>query len=133
MCVCIGSVISREQIRKLDRSSKTSGRRNETVRSSTAAYLASTGNPYYDMSRQYCRPVSRHAAIGIFHLFAVFRSLPAIAVLLLVTGCKVGPDFKEPAAPVAAAWLEAGNSAVRTDHQEYTHWWSVFHDPVLDH
>jgi NodT family efflux transporter outer membrane factor (OMF) lipoprotein len=65
-------------------------------------------------------------------IFAVFHCLPALAVLLSVTGCKVGPDFKQPAAPVAAAWLEAGNPSVRTDHQEYTQWWSVFHDPTLD-
>lgn len=44
----------------------------------------------------------------------------------------VGPDYSSPTAPVAAAWLKSGDSAVRTDRREDLDWWSVYHDPVLD-
>jgi NodT family efflux transporter outer membrane factor (OMF) lipoprotein len=74
--------------------------------------------------------VSSDASAGIPQRLAA--CLPAIALLLSVTGCKVGPDFKTPRAPVAAAWLEAGNPSVHTDHQEYRQWWKVFNDPTLD-
>jgi NodT family efflux transporter outer membrane factor (OMF) lipoprotein len=56
----------------------------------------------------------------------------AAAILLQCAGCLVGPDFKEPSAPVAEKWLEAGNTSVDTRNQEYRDWWKVFHDPVLD-
>lgn len=53
-------------------------------------------------------------------------------LLISLGGCKVGPDFKTPAAPVAAAWLESGNASVRTDYQDYDRWWTVFNDPTLN-
>ncbi len=60
-----------------------------------------------------------------------YRSL-AVAMLLPVAGCMVGPDFTAPAAPVAATFLESGNPAVKSDHQDYENWWTVFHDATLD-
>jgi hypothetical protein len=56
----------------------------------------------------------------------------AAAILLQCAGCLVGPDFKEPSAPVAEKWLEAGSVSVDTRNQEYRDWWKVFRDPVLD-
>jgi NodT family efflux transporter outer membrane factor (OMF) lipoprotein len=58
--------------------------------------------------------------------------LLALAVLLPCGGCLVGPDFSAPSPPIAEKWLEAGNPSVRSDHQEYQQWWTVFNDPVLD-
>jgi NodT family efflux transporter outer membrane factor (OMF) lipoprotein len=55
-----------------------------------------------------------------------------VALVLPFTGCMVGPDFATPAAPVAGKWLESGDPAVISDHQEYENWWTVFHDPTLD-
>ncbi|HET6182172.1 MAG TPA: efflux transporter outer membrane subunit [Acetobacteraceae bacterium] len=60
------------------------------------------------------------------------RPLSAVALVLLLPGCQVGPDFKPPAAPVAAAWLESGDPRVRTNHQNYERWWTVFNDPALN-
>jgi len=54
-----------------------------------------------------------------------------LLVALLTGGCTIGPDFKRPKAPVAAAWLEADHRAVDATRQEYRDWWSVFDDPVL--
>jgi len=55
-----------------------------------------------------------------------------VALTALPGGCLVGPDFKSPSAPVAEQWLEAHDPAVRTRHQQYQNWWTVFHDPTLD-
>lgn len=53
----------------------------------------------------------------------------AIAGLLL-TGCMVGPDYKEPNKPVAEQWKIDGDS-VNQDPFENRDWWEVFHDDVL--
>ncbi len=67
----------------------------------------------------------RAAAPACCRLLAVVLALP-------VAGCMVGPDFTAPTAPVAEKFLESSNPAVKTDHQEYETWWTVFHDPTLD-
>ncbi|HEV3113841.1 MAG TPA: efflux transporter outer membrane subunit [Candidatus Binataceae bacterium] len=54
-----------------------------------------------------------------------------LAVVLLASGCMLGPDFRRPAAPVARNWAEAADSAVDVKRQEYRNWWTVFNDPVL--
>jgi NodT family efflux transporter outer membrane factor (OMF) lipoprotein len=56
----------------------------------------------------------------------------ATALLLLLAGCKVGPDFAEPNATVAANWLEAGDPSVHTDRVDYQTWWTAYHDPTLE-
>ena len=43
----------------------------------------------------------------------------------------LGPNFRQPAAPVADKWLEADNPAVDSNRQEFRDWWTVFNDPVL--
>ncbi|HET7880948.1 MAG TPA: TolC family protein [Acetobacteraceae bacterium] len=60
------------------------------------------------------------------------RKLLIGVLLLSVAGCKVGPDFAPPAAPVAGTWLEAQDASVHTDHQDDERWWTLFHDPTLD-
>ena len=53
-------------------------------------------------------------------------------VIVMLAGCKVGPDFDAPTAPVAAAYLQSGDPAIRTDLQVDRDWWNVYNDPVLD-
>lgn len=61
--------------------------------------------------------------------------LPVGLALLAVTGClTVGPDYSRPKTPVPAAWTREGRPAAKTAADEtaaLSHWWSVFHDPVL--
>jgi NodT family efflux transporter outer membrane factor (OMF) lipoprotein len=57
----------------------------------------------------------------------------AAAMIPALAGCAVGPNFGPPSAPVAGAYLESQNRAVRTDAQDYRDWWKAFHDPVLNH
>ncbi|HYV36676.1 MAG TPA: efflux transporter outer membrane subunit [Gemmataceae bacterium] len=47
-------------------------------------------------------------------------------------GFKVGPNFQPPPAPVAANWIDAADKRVRSEPDDLSKWWTVFHDPVLD-
>jgi outer membrane protein, multidrug efflux system len=58
----------------------------------------------------------------------------ALAPLLALAACTVGPDFKPPADPAIPAWRDASATAgaavtMRTDPNP--RWWESFHDPVL--
>lgn len=47
-------------------------------------------------------------------------------------GCKVGPNYCRPAAPVAPNWIDANDKRVNTGCDDLCQWWKVFNDPVLD-
>lgn len=46
-------------------------------------------------------------------------------------GFKVGPNFHEPPAPVAAGWTEAADAHVLQSPVDLVDWWNVFNDPTL--
>jgi len=58
----------------------------------------------------------------------------ALAAVLLLSACAIGPDYRRPDAPVAGAykenkdWTPAVPSQVPSDQP----WWSIYDDPVLD-
>ena len=61
-------------------------------------------------------------------------SLTAVGLLTLaLSGCRVGPDYHAPPAPVPPAFT--GSTTVATPAQQtaisYSDWWKVFHDPLL--
>jgi NodT family efflux transporter outer membrane factor (OMF) lipoprotein len=76
----------------------------------------------------------RNGRGGAANIFTTRSSrLAGVLLALACGGCfMVGPDFKRPSAPVAEQWLEANDPTVRTRHQQYQNWWTVFHDPTLD-
>jgi NodT family efflux transporter outer membrane factor (OMF) lipoprotein len=45
-------------------------------------------------------------------------------------GFKVGPNYGQPPAPVAAEWIQANDPGVQNQHLQ--DWWQVFGDPALD-
>jgi NodT family efflux transporter outer membrane factor (OMF) lipoprotein len=47
-------------------------------------------------------------------------------------GFKVGPNYRTPAAPVAASWIDDTDKRVRKEGDDLSKWWQVFNDPVLD-
>lgn len=58
-------------------------------------------------------------------------SLAVAGVMLASSGCKVGPDFQQPAAPVAEHWI--GEPPESTAHPVDTaNWWRLFNDATLD-
>lgn len=63
------------------------------------------------------------------------RCLTAGAILSIVivsSGCSVGPDFASPPPPVADSWLEWRSKSLRTGRESAWDWWRVFNDPILD-
>src|SRR5271168_2702253 len=67
----------------------------------------------------------------------------SVSLALLSVGCtgfkeyidngfKVGPDYKRPPAPLSPEWIDARNPGVKSTPANYSAWWRVFGDPVLD-
>ncbi len=61
------------------------------------------------------------------------RSLVPLALSLLA-GCTVGPDYRKPDAPTAAAFKELAGWRIGQPQDQIDRgaWWSVYRDPVLD-
>jgi outer membrane protein, multidrug efflux system len=57
-----------------------------------------------------------------------------IALVVLLSGCTVGPNYKRPAAPVPAKWdvSPPWREADPKDAVPKTAWWSLFHDDDLN-
>lgn len=54
------------------------------------------------------------------------------SVALAVSGCMVGPDYKEPAAPLAKEYRQAGTPAIKQERPDLAKWWTVFGDPAIN-
>lgn len=56
-----------------------------------------------------------------------------LVFLITLSGCKtVGPDFIRPDAPVSDQWLEMDDPKVSTSQADFSTWWTIFDDPVLN-
>lgn len=78
--------------------------------------------------------VRRSTLPGRFHIDRV-RLLFVFVVVAAVScfGCTaVGPNFTRPPAPVAERWTEESGAATAAPQADYSRWWMVFNDPVLD-
>jgi len=67
--------------------------------------------------------------------FLLLFSKKEVLVLLALSGCMVGPDYKRPPPEVVLAFKEAPPGwklATPQDASDRGAWWSVFNDPVLD-
>jgi NodT family efflux transporter outer membrane factor (OMF) lipoprotein len=71
------------------------------------------------------------------------RSALAVVLLLVTSGCtslpqwwrngfKVGPNYAEPPAPVAAAWIDSQDSHIISSPANDCTWWTVFQDATLN-
>ncbi len=47
-------------------------------------------------------------------------------------GGKVGPEYCRAAVPVADHWIDADHPTVKSVPTDYSHWWTVFNDPLLN-
>lgn len=54
-----------------------------------------------------------------------------LALSLLLTGCALGPDYKQPEQNIAGEWFSPKSHAV-TEEPAPTEWWKIFADPLLD-
>src|SRR6201981_3296939 len=61
------------------------------------------------------------------------RPMGVLTMLLLLSACTVGPDYKPPEAPAPAQYKEAGwKVGEPLDAIDRGAWWSVYKDPLLD-
>ena len=60
--------------------------------------------------------------------------LIAAALIVLISGCAVGPEYKRPATADVSTFKEAEGwvPAAPADTLERGPWWTLFGDPVLD-
>lgn len=59
--------------------------------------------------------------------------LPLLFLAVLFTGCTtLGPDFKKPSASVEKKWKEVDDPQIKAETADYSTWWRVLGDPVLD-
>ncbi len=71
-------------------------------------------------------------ARGIGRMGALCSAM-IVAVLFGAAGCtKVGPDFEPLTAPKSEQWIDEKDGRVKTDQADYTTWWEVFEDPILN-
>ena len=55
-----------------------------------------------------------------------------LACVLALNGCKVGPNYEPPPAPVSEEYRDPGSDAVQRQTADLANWWTVFGDPRLD-
>ncbi len=56
----------------------------------------------------------------------------ALAALLVLAGCTVGPDYVRPEVETPAAFKEGWKQAEPRDHENRGKWWEAFADPLLN-
>ncbi|HYX51970.1 MAG TPA: RND transporter, partial [Candidatus Limnocylindrales bacterium] len=64
----------------------------------------------------------------------LLRLASTTSLLILLTGCVVGPNYRRPAAPVAPAWREQApwRAADPKDAIPKGTWWTIFADDELN-
>jgi len=57
-----------------------------------------------------------------------------LVILMLISGCSVGPDYKRPDAPVPSSFkeLKGWREALPRDQEIRTTWWEAFGDSILN-
>jgi NodT family efflux transporter outer membrane factor (OMF) lipoprotein len=57
-----------------------------------------------------------------------------LVILMVISGCSVGPDYKRPDAPVSSSYKEfkGWREALPRDQEISTKWWEAFDDPILN-
>lgn len=64
---------------------------------------------------------------------AGYLAAMASCCLLGTGGCAViGPDYIRPDFPEPSEWIEISSRKIKTEEADFSKWWSVFNDPVLD-
>jgi NodT family efflux transporter outer membrane factor (OMF) lipoprotein len=71
---------------------------------------------------------------GRIHGKSVASTLLGLLIgTLMISGCTmVGPDYVKPTAPEQQEWLESGDPNIKSEEADFSDWWTVFSDPVLD-
>ena len=60
------------------------------------------------------------------------RAPPLVALVVLLSGCMVGPDYTRPAADVNDVWLQTRDAGLSPGADAEAEWWKTFDDPILN-
>src|SRR5690349_2974732 len=71
----------------------------------------------------------RHLRTGTWLLLAPALLSGLASCRWLANGFKVGPNYEQPEAAVAADWIDPTLQRTEVDLSQ---WWTVFQDPLLD-
>jgi multidrug efflux system outer membrane protein len=63
--------------------------------------------------------------------FAI-KSAAASALMFVIAGCSVGPNYKRPDIAVADRWNETPQSGIDMRSAPLSKWWTEFNDPLLN-
>ncbi len=56
-----------------------------------------------------------------------------VTLMVFFSGCTmVGPDYVKPTVPEPEKWLESGDPQIKSKETDFSQWWTVFNDPVLN-
>lgn len=59
-------------------------------------------------------------------------STPFLTMVVVLSGCMVGPDYVEPRMPLAAEWTDPADPKLERGEEVVTRWWEILNDPVLN-
>ena len=79
-----------------------------------------------------CNGRSRRVSGTAHRVGARLRVCLVTTLTIAIAGCMVGPTYRRPAAPVAAAWRDPGAEGIGTNASAAPEWWHVFGDATLD-
>lgn len=54
-------------------------------------------------------------------------------MLVVATGCMIGPDYRQPEPPVASGWVTPHTADIAPSSEPIGPWWDTFGDPVLSY
>ena len=67
------------------------------------------------------------------YINTINRTPLIFALILIFNACTtLGPDFDTPKADVAGEWIDIKDPILKSDSDDYSEWWRVFNDPILD-
>lgn len=77
----------------------------------------------------------QHRTASCARWYKPFRCQILVWAVIILTagGCTtVGPDFVKPDALLQESWIESQSPGLQSGQTDYSSWWRVFDDPVLD-
>ena len=60
------------------------------------------------------------------------KAVVTALLLLLASGCTVGPDYHPPTANAPAQWGGTLSGNINSQNGQVGEWWKLFHDAELD-
>ncbi len=56
-----------------------------------------------------------------------------VAIVIVVSGCRVGPEYLRPAVSVSSNYIDAEDPRLLPEPDPHCAWWVTFNDPALNY